>query len=487
MATLRARAFSPLLAVLSVASIRASSSEPPAPDLAASLDRLVPRLMSEGDVPAVSLAIVKDGKVSLVRAWGVKEARKPDRVDEATIFEAASLSKPVFSYLVLKLAEAGRIDLDAPIATLLPGSYVDDPRQAAITARRVLSHTTGFPNWRGRDPLTLRFTPGERFSYSGEGFVYLQKAVERVTGETLDRLSKRLVFEPLGMTSSSFVWETRFEGRKATGHDAVGEPRKLERPTEASAAASLHTTARDYARFLVAALAGEGLRPATRSAMLQEQISVDSGCRVCVGQKPGALSPAVAWGLGWGLERTPAGPAIWHWGDNGSGFHAFVYGVASSRAGFVAFTNGLDGHGILPEILAAAIPGEHPSYAWLGYERHDSPSRTLFRQILAEGDSAIAQARERRAADPGTRLTEAQANRLGYWLLAKGRTKEAIAVFEGNVADFPESANVHDSLGEAYAAGGRREDAIKSYERSVALDPANANGVEALRKLRTGP
>src|SRR5438445_3866389 len=172
-------------------------------ELGAALDRLVPTLLKDGDVPGLSLAIVRDGRIELRRAYGVKDAASGTPVDADTVFEAASLSKPVFAYAVLKLADAGKLDLDAPVAKYLPGDYVDDPRQSAITARRVLSHTTGFPNWRpSGQPLKIHFAPGERFSYSGEGFVYLQKAVERLTGQTLDAVMKRLVFEPLHMASS---------------------------------------------------------------------------------------------------------------------------------------------------------------------------------------------------------------------------------------------------------------------------------------------
>ena len=124
----------------------------------------------------------------------------------------------------MKLVDAGVIDLDTPIAHYLPGDYVRDPRGAQITPRNALSHTTGFPNWRNNDELKLYTAPGERFSYSGEGVVYLALAVENVTGKTLNVVMKEQVFVPLGMTSSSYTWQERFEKRKAMGHDASGEP-----------------------------------------------------------------------------------------------------------------------------------------------------------------------------------------------------------------------------------------------------------------------
>ena len=136
-------------------------------------------------------------------------------LDTATIFEAASLSKPVFAYLVLRLADRGEFDLDRPLLEMLEYPRVaHDERSKRITARMVLSHGTGLPNW-GGERLTLQFDPGTAYGYSGEGFVFLQKAIERVTGRSLEALARREVFQPLGMTRSSFVWQERFAGNAA--------------------------------------------------------------------------------------------------------------------------------------------------------------------------------------------------------------------------------------------------------------------------------
>lgn len=455
--------------------------------LAAALERLIPRLMKDGDVPGLSLAIVRDGQVLWRRGFGVKAAGSSAPVDDDTVFEAASLSKPVFAYAVLKLVDAGKLDLDAPVARYLPGDYVEDPRHRLITVRQVLTHTARFPNWRpGGQPLKIHFTPGERFSYSGEGFVYLQKAVERSTGQTLDALMKRLVFEPLRMASSSYEWQERFEARKATGHDEAGNPRPLRRPAEALSAATLHTTAGDYARFLATALDGSGLARKTAEEMRRPQVYVDEGCQNCVTKKPtGRLSREIAWGLGWGLEETENGVSMWHWGDNGgSGFHCYVVGYPRQRLGVVVFTNSLGGHGIIPEIVAAAVGGRHPALAWLDYERYDSPARTWFQEVVQTGSAAISSYHERKRADSAHALTEQQVNRVGYWLLGRKKLKEAVAVFEMNVSDFPASWNAFDSLGEAYSEDGQRERAVASYEKSMALNPGNVNGEEMLRKLK---
>ena len=450
----------------------------------ADLDKLVPQLLKDGDVPGLSMALVKNGAVSWHHSWGVTDASTGKPVDDETIFEAASLSKPVFAYAVMKLVDAGVIDLDTPIAHYLPGDYVRDPRGAQITPRNALSHTTGFPNWRNNDELKMYTAPGERFSYSGEGVVYLAKAVENVTGKTLNVVMKEQVFVPLGMTSSSYTWQERFEKRKAMGHDASGSPEHLKRPPEANAAASLQTTVLDYARFLAAVLDGKGLTKKTWTEMLRPQIFVDEACLNCVSNKPsGKLSKEIAWGLGWGIQLTADGKSIWHWGDNGD-FHAYVLGYPAKREGVVVFTNGAGGHGIIPDVLAASIGGAQPAIAMIDYERWNSPSRTFYKDVLARGDAAIADYTARVRQDPKAALAQNQINRVGYWLLGKKRVKESVAVLEINVASYPQSWNAYDSLAEAQAAAGERDKAIANYEKSIALNPENTNGVEQLKKLK---
>ena len=459
-----------------------------AEDLAARLDPLVPRLLKEGDVPGLSIAVVRDRAVLWHRNYGVRNAATAAPLDDETIFEAASLSKPVFAYAVLKLVDAGVLDLDKPVAAYLPGDYIEDARAHAITPRQVLSHTTGFPNWRGGRPLTMSFAPGERFSYSGEGFVYLQKAVERQTGQSLDALVRRLALGPLAMGSSSFDWEDRYESRKATGHDAVGNPLPVRRPAEAISAATLHTTTLDYAEFLIAALGGAALSRPTYSEMLRPQVRVDVGCSNCIAKKPtGKLSSELAWGLGWGLQETEDGPSFWHWGDNSSGFHAYVVGYPKARLGLVVFTNGLGGHGIIPDVVEASIGGRHPAFAWIGYERYDSPARKLYRQVRSQGAAALARYKDDRKAGRTPALSETQVNGVGYWLLASKKPEESVAVFEMNAADHPKSWNVWDSLGEACTAAGDRRRAIESYEKSITLNPDNTNGIEQVKKLRSLP
>src|SRR4051794_38435740 len=195
------------------------TAPPPAPPPA--LAAQVPSLMQSAQVPGMSIAIVHGDDVR-VQTFGVTNAKSSERVTDKTVFEAASLSKTVFAYAVMKLVEEGRLDLDKPLSQYVREPFIDDPRVDKITARVVLSHRTGFPNWRRDKPLQILFEPGTRFSYSGEGYVYVQRAVEAITNEPFDTFMRRVVFDPLGMTDSSYVWQPAYETGKAWSHDESG-------------------------------------------------------------------------------------------------------------------------------------------------------------------------------------------------------------------------------------------------------------------------
>jgi CubicO group peptidase (beta-lactamase class C family) len=155
-------------------------------DLVPGLERRIPRLMGQAQLPGLSIAIVRNGQLAWCRGFGVADTESGRRVDSATVFEAQSLSKPIFAYVVMKLCETGILDLDTPLTTYTPDRILtDDPRLDRITARHVLSHTSGLQNWRSQaDPLRIHFNPGEKWLYSGEGYSYLQSVVTRLTGRT---------------------------------------------------------------------------------------------------------------------------------------------------------------------------------------------------------------------------------------------------------------------------------------------------------------
>ena len=324
----------------------------------------IARLMAEMAVPGLALAVIRDSKLVQLSAYGTRNATRWEPVGEHTVFEAASLSKPVFAYVALQLVDAGRLSLDEALSAWLPDYLCGDPRGKGITARHVLSHTTGLPNWRSEQhPLRTCFAPGERFSYSGEGFVYLQRATEHIAGEPFDVLANRFVFAPLRMRHSSFVWQERFEADHALPHDEAQRPGVKVKPADGNAAYSLQTTAADYARFLGAVLAGAGLQAATARLWLAPCINVPKDRFQCLDPEAPELDRHVAWGLGWGLE--PDAGAFFHWGAN-AGATAFAIGAPGHGTAMVTFMNSDNGLSMMPEILGAIVPGARPSLSWLG-------------------------------------------------------------------------------------------------------------------------
>ncbi|HYC89545.1 MAG TPA: serine hydrolase [Thermoanaerobaculia bacterium] len=437
-------------------------------------DPAIGRLMREGDVAGLSIVVIRGGTIVSEKAYGVANAETRAPLTRRAIFESASLGKPVFAYAVLRLVDAGVLSLDVPLQHYL-AEPVSDERMKQITARMVLAHTTGFQNEvMPGQTLAVHFTPGSRFSYSGAGFLYLERVIEHLTGKELPVLMRELVFTPLGMRDSGYVWIPEFETRKVFGHRASGRVAERRRPAVATVA-TLHTTPADFARFMIATMKGTGLKPATARAMLTGQSAVDESCSNCLKPGSGKISTALSWGLGWGIQRTAWRTAFWHWGENNGEVQNFAIGDRKGD-GVVVFTNSGNGFSIMPEVIAAVLPGEYPAFAWMGYERYDSPAKTVFRDIRVHGVLSPAI----------DKLTEAEINRLGYLLLDTGRIADAVRIFERNVKRFPGSGNVYDSLGEAYAAAGEREKAIGAYERALTLDPANTHAVEMLQKLRAG-
>ncbi|HUG28248.1 MAG TPA: serine hydrolase, partial [Gemmatimonadales bacterium] len=456
------------------------------PALIAELARRVPQLQAEAIVPGVAVALVEGGQVAWTGEFGVLSTRSKAKVTSETVFEAASLSKPVFAYAVLQLVERGILDLDVPLTTYTGRRYIEgDPLLDRITARHVLSNTTGFPNWRPRQAqLQVHFTPGERFSYSGEGYAYLQEAVEYTTGKPLEVLMQELVFEPLAMTSSSFIWRSIHEDRKATGHDEIGQPNIRREPPAAEAASSLHTTATDYARFVAALMRRETLTARTYDDMWSPQVTLDATCMICIGQEMRSPSASLAWGLGWGLETATADTTIWHWGDN-QDMHAFVLAIPARQQALVVLTNGENGITLIPALSASLLGRPHSAYEWLRVGPTSTPVRRLQVALVRRGNAAMTDYVRRRESLPmGERITESEMTALGHELVNDGRVDLAITVFRQNSVDYPLRLHHMVHLGGAHLLVGDRGRALEAFERILALDPYHPTARGMAAELR---
>ena len=439
------------------------------PDTAA-LARDIPRLIRVADVPGLSMAVVQNGRVSWTGAFGTVNDSANTPLDTGTIFEAASLSKPVFAYIVLRLADRGEFDLDRPLfKTLEYPRLAHDERYQRITARMVLSHGTGLPNW-GGEKLTLRFEPGSEYGYSGEGFVFLQKALERHTGRPLDELARREVFRPLGMKRSSFVWQKRFAGNAAYARNWLWNVAPVNRYTEANAAYSLLTTAPDYARFVAAVLTGRGLSPAMWKAFLTPVRESSPGLHV---------------GLGIRVEDGPAGRTFYHSGNNGRRFTSYMTGDLGRGLGLVYFTNTSDGTALVEPLTSRVLGDEHPARNRATFDRYDDPRRLALKSVQrAAAESGAEAARERLhviRASPATRPALDGTLELGAFLAGRGLAPLSIEVLESVVADAPDSAEAHLALGRALESGGDLQSAIESYRRALALE---ADTSDAQRQIQ---
>ena len=330
------------------------------------------KLMEVVRVPGAVIGTLHGGKPRWTRALGVRDLETQAAVQMDSIFQAASLSKQCTAYAAFALRSQGKLDFDKPLTT-----YVDDledPAARTVTARHVLSHSSGFPNWRGNagQKLVASFAPGTKFQYSGEGYFYLQRAMEEVTGVGFGQLMNALVFQPLKMESTSMIWKAEWTERYALPHDRRGLARSGDkiprRPQPAAswkyaeyeaatreiglpslpnfivpnAASSMITCAPDYARFVAAAMTNPELRKA--------QINI---------------RPGLGWGLGWGIERIPGGRQyLWQWGDNG-GFKNFVACEPATGDAIFVFTNGDSGARVYDRIVTRATGHQHPALSWI--------------------------------------------------------------------------------------------------------------------------
>lgn len=282
--------------------------------------------------------------------------RSPSKTTADGILQAASLTKPVIAFLALELARAGKLDLHTAVSTYLPEGYLHRQRPFAgpgdhhtdrvapatlsrIPVASLLNHSSGLPNWSSGE-LAPGFEPGQRWQYSGEGYLLLQAVITAVTGDSIESAVSRLVFEPLGMKDSRMRLTDDIRGRVVSGAGWLGGNKHFEF-SEPNAAASMYTTAGDYAKFLGALASRDDLMAKTVEAPME--VDRDLG---------------LAWGYGWGIETAEGGPYLWQWGNN-PGYRAFAMLSLASRDGFVLMTNHENGLRLAAPLARATVPANH--------------------------------------------------------------------------------------------------------------------------------
>jgi CubicO group peptidase (beta-lactamase class C family) len=311
------------------------------------LDFFIKAQMDSLKMQGLSIAIINNDEIVYHNAFGVSNAETRETINEQFIFEGASISKPVFAYFVMKMVDKGMLALDTPLYKYMPYPDIEkDERYKAITARLVLSHQSGFPNWRHnidladsslhikRGDLYLKFAPGTKFSYSGEGYLYLAKVIAHLnnrTLQTLDPIFQQKVALPLKMQHASFVRNTYISQHKVTGHEnGKVAPYQVD-SSYFNPASSLQTDAVSYAQFIIGLINGKGLTQKSYNEMLKPQVMLEKDNNL-------TNNGVYAWGLGLAIRKTPLGIMYEHGGSNGNFQSMFMFSK-TNKNGYVFLTN----------------------------------------------------------------------------------------------------------------------------------------------------
>lgn len=296
------------------------------------MDAFIKKQMDSLQIAAVSIAVIKDDKIVYSKAIGTKNAQL-EAIDKNTIFEAASMTKPMFAYTVLELVKEGVLSLDTPLYQYY--AYPDiayDDRYKLITARMVLDHTTGFPNWRENNKLTINFTPGTKFGYSGEGFGYLALVVEHLTGKKVNELVEQYVLKPMSIKNSSLVFNDYVDKHLADGIKDNNERGRNDPYLKPHAAYSLYTEPKEYAKFVI-----ETMKEIYIPGSIFQSMAVP---HVEIHEEDMDPNLKINMGLGVYVEQTPYGLKYSHGGSNGNCYNSLFQFYKDSKVGFVYFIAG---------------------------------------------------------------------------------------------------------------------------------------------------
>ena len=440
--------------------------------------------MQERQIPGLQLAVIQRGKVVLSRNFGLASLQYQVPVTDASLFSINSATKAFTGVAVMQLVQQGKIDLAAPIGQYLTGL---PSAWQAVTVTQLLNHTSGLPDvldqrsgklvgpqpddadaaWKAVQALPVEAQPGERYRYNQTNYVLLAQLIERQSGQPFVSYIQRQQFDVAGMPHSGFgdgkdvvvgKASSYVLDRGGKGYRNVNE----DFPVFMRAGAGINSNAGELANWLIALQSGRLLAPAS-VARLWQPTSLNDG-------KP------APWALGW--------PTI------GRDAHRAVAGIGGARSAFYVYPD--DGLAVIilsnlaggqPEQLIDTVAGFYlPA---LRQQRGGAYAAHLLRQQAASDgfnglDKKLAAIRRQHGLSAPT---EDDLNAWGYRLLRRQQPKQAVAVFQLGVQLYPQGANGHDSLAEAYEADGATALAVTHYRRSLDLDPGNTHAMARLRVL----
>lgn len=350
------------------------------------------QLTKDANVHGLAVSVFENNTVSYHKTFGYKNFEKKWELNDTSNMYGASLSKAVFGVLVMKLVEENIITLDKPLESYLPKKIYEYPPLAKwhddysdlksdtlyhkITARMCLTHTSGFPNWRWYEPdqkIRTLFEPGFRYSYSGEGLVYLQVVIEKLTGRSLESLAQEKLFKPLGMTKSSYQWQNEYSSNFAYGHNDKGVIYDKDTDNEPRSASTLETSAKDLTIFFQAVLQKKILNKRSWDELMKTQIRIKSLTQF------GASSLIdtslyddiqIGYGLGWGVLQSPYGNAIFKEG-HGSGFQHYCILFPKAGKGVMILSNSDNAELVFKDLLEITIRDVYTPWKWQNYIPYD--------------------------------------------------------------------------------------------------------------------
>jgi CubicO group peptidase (beta-lactamase class C family) len=349
-----------------------------------SLDALVNEGLSQTGAQGLAIASIEDGKVTLVKAWGLRNA-KSEPLTTDTVMYGASLTKAVFAYTVMQLVDDGKLNLDTSIANYLPKALPEydnearkyaawqhlagDDRWRKLTPRILLTHSAGFSNFGFLEPdgkLKFHFEPGSRYAYSGDGLILLQFVIEKGLGLDVGQEMQRRVFDRFGMKTTSMMWRPDFAQNLADGWTESGATVPHDQRSKTRAAGSMDTTIADFAKFASAYMQGIGLSQASRSELTRGQLVITSASQFPSLQPEAPIHqrhPGLAAGLGVITFTGPQGPGFQKGGHNDSTGNTWVCLQARSRC-VVILSNDVRAEPLFPKIVTAILGRTGMPWRW---------------------------------------------------------------------------------------------------------------------------
>jgi CubicO group peptidase (beta-lactamase class C family) len=309
----------------------------------------IPELLRNEHVASASFAKIEDGKTVLAEAYGDAGPGVP--ASSTTLYNIASMSKPISAEVILRLASAGKLSLDEPMFPYwVDPDLAADPRAKLLTARMALDHQTGFPNWRAQTGGRLQFLrdPGTGFNYSGEGYQYVARFAEKKTGEPFEQLAQTLVLDPADMGRTAYTERPWMDGHIAQPNNPDGTWLQPQIATSFVAADLVYTTPAQYASFIEGLMKGTGESPAIRK--LRESVLTDRRAQLCVVKLAASCPEQVGMGPGWEVIKTHGKTFLMHTG-NDPGVFTLGYFDPNGRSGVVIFTNSGNGPRVILPIL----------------------------------------------------------------------------------------------------------------------------------------